>query len=62
MRVLLELRLENMTCGCCLRSVTEAIQSVDPDAGIETSLDARTVVSGLNEDIAQQEEAIDVQT
>ncbi|MDK4743068.1 heavy-metal-associated domain-containing protein [Rhizobium sp. LEGMi198b] len=39
----MELRIENMTCGGCARSVTKAIQSVDPDAKIETNPDARTV-------------------
>ncbi|NTJ62295.1 heavy-metal-associated domain-containing protein [Agrobacterium rhizogenes] len=39
----MELRIENMTCGGCARSVTKAIQSVDPDARIETNPDARTV-------------------
>ncbi|MGY5779664.1 heavy-metal-associated domain-containing protein [Rhizobium sp. LEGMi135b] len=39
----MELRIENMTCGGCARSVTKAIQSVDPDAMIETNPDARTV-------------------
>lgn len=33
----MELRIENMTCGGCARSVTKAIQSVDPNARIETN-------------------------
>ncbi|MDX3974995.1 heavy-metal-associated domain-containing protein [Shinella sp.] len=39
----MELRIENMTCGGCARSVTKAIQSVDPDARVETNPAARTV-------------------
>lgn len=39
----MDLRIENMTCGGCARSVTRAIQSVDPDAKIETNSAARTV-------------------
>jgi len=39
----MDLRIENMTCGGCARSVTRAIQSVDPDARIETHPAARTV-------------------
>lgn len=35
--------IDNMTCGGCARSVTKAIQSVDPDARIETSPAARSV-------------------
>ncbi|MAM41254.1 MAG: heavy metal transport/detoxification protein [Erythrobacter sp.] len=39
----MELRIEGMTCGGCAKSVTKAIQSVDPDARIETNPAARTV-------------------
>lgn len=33
----MELRIENMTCGGCARSVTKAIQSLDANAKIETN-------------------------
>ncbi|MHC1550802.1 heavy-metal-associated domain-containing protein [Phyllobacterium sp. K27] len=39
----MELRIESMTCGSCAKSVTKAIQSVDPDAKIETNPGARLV-------------------
>ena len=39
----MELRIEDMTCGGCARAVTKAIQSVDPDARIETDPAARRV-------------------
>lgn len=39
----MELRIENMTCGGCAKSVTKAIQSVDPAAKVETKPEARTV-------------------
>ena len=39
----MELRIESMTCGGCAKSVTRAIQSVDPNARIETDPAARTV-------------------
>jgi copper chaperone len=39
----MELKIENMTCGGCAKSVTKAIQSIDPNAGIETNPAARTV-------------------
>ncbi|MDW5316130.1 heavy-metal-associated domain-containing protein [Rhizobium sp. PL01] len=39
----MDLKIENMTCGGCARSVTKAIQSIDPNAGIETNPAARTV-------------------
>lgn len=39
----MELRIENMTCGGCAKSVTKAIQSVDPSARVETNPGARAV-------------------
>ncbi|MNJ49275.1 Heavy-metal-associated domain protein [compost metagenome] len=42
-RNLMELRIESMTCGGCARSVTRAIQSVDPNARIETDPASRMV-------------------
>jgi copper chaperone len=39
----MELRIENMTCGGCAKSVTRAIQSVDPHARVETDTANRTV-------------------
>lgn len=35
--------IPNMTCGGCARSVTRALQSVDPQARIETDPPAREV-------------------
>lgn len=37
------LKIENMTCGGCARSVTKAIQSVDPNATVKPDPAARTV-------------------
>jgi len=39
----MDLRIENMTCGGCARSVTKAIQSVDPSAKVETNPALRSV-------------------
>ncbi|MGZ9720078.1 heavy-metal-associated domain-containing protein [Rhizobium miluonense] len=39
----MELKIEGMTCGGCARSVTKAIQSVDPNAKVEANPDARAV-------------------
>lgn len=41
--ILMELKIENMTCGSCANSVTKAIQSVDPTAKIKTNAVARLV-------------------
>jgi copper chaperone len=40
----MQLHVENMTCGGCARSVTKAIQSVDPAAQVETDPKTRKVV------------------
>ena len=42
----IEISIEGMTCGGCARSVTKALQSVDPDARIETNPPAREVRVG----------------
>ncbi|WP_439605451.1 heavy-metal-associated domain-containing protein, partial [Shinella sp.] len=39
----MELKIESMTCGGCAKSVTRAIQSVDPNARVETDPAARSV-------------------
>jgi copper chaperone len=40
----MQFHVENMTCGGCAKSVTKAIQSVDPAASIETDPATRKVV------------------
>lgn len=40
----MQLHIENMTCGGCARSVTKAIQSVDPAASVEADPATRSVV------------------
>jgi copper chaperone len=37
------LHVENMECGGCARGVTRAIQSVDPQASVETDPPSRKV-------------------
>jgi len=39
----MDLKIEDMTCGGCARSVTKAIQSVDPNARVEANPAARAV-------------------
>lgn len=36
-------QIPNMTCGSCARSVTKALQSIDPHARIEADPPAREV-------------------
>ena len=40
---MLELRVEGMTCGHCVQSVTKAVQSIDPAAKVEIDLKAQRV-------------------
>ena len=39
----MQLTIQSMTCGGCLRSVTKTIQSVDPAATVSGDPDRRTV-------------------
>jgi copper chaperone len=39
----LELKVEGMSCGHCVRAVTEAIRAKDPGAQVAVDLTARTV-------------------
>ncbi|HEY2257606.1 MAG TPA: heavy-metal-associated domain-containing protein [Variovorax sp.] len=40
---MLHFHVPNMTCGGCAKSVTKALQSIDPQARIETDPPAREV-------------------
>ncbi|WP_028033829.1 heavy-metal-associated domain-containing protein [Chelativorans sp. J32] len=39
----MQFHIENMTCGGCVRSVTKAIHSVDPDAKVTADPETRKV-------------------
>ncbi|MDP1576736.1 MAG: heavy-metal-associated domain-containing protein [Cypionkella sp.] len=39
----MQFHIENMTCGGCARSVTKAIQSVDPAAEVKADPSTHTV-------------------
>ncbi|MGY6634563.1 MAG: heavy-metal-associated domain-containing protein [Alkalilacustris sp.] len=40
----MQFHIENMTCGGCVRGVTQAIRSVDPEAGIDADPPSRNLV------------------
>lgn len=40
---MLELHVDKMTCGHCVRAVTEAVQEIDPAARVEIDLPRKTV-------------------
>ena len=35
---MLDLQIPNMSCGHCVRAITEAVQAVDPAAQVQTDL------------------------
>jgi copper chaperone len=40
---MVELRVDEMTCGHCVRAVTQAVRSVEPEARVEVDLDSKRV-------------------
>lgn len=55
----MELRIENMTCGGCAKSVTKAIQTVDPGARVETNPEARMVKVETTASFAALQQVLD---
>jgi len=47
----MQFQIDNMTCGGCARSVTKAIQSVDPQAKVDIDLTTKriNIESGADE-------------
>lgn len=37
----MQFRIEDMTCGGCVRRITKAVQSVDPDAIVDADVAGR---------------------
>ncbi|MCA0270474.1 MAG: heavy-metal-associated domain-containing protein [Proteobacteria bacterium] len=48
----MQFHIQNMTCGGCIRSVTKAIRSVDPDA--EVSADPGTHKVDVKSDASRE--------
>jgi copper chaperone CopZ len=40
---MLELSVTGMTCGHCVRAVTDAVKAVDPEAEVQVDLDSKRV-------------------
>lgn len=55
----MELKIQNMTCGGCARSVTKAIQSVDPNAKIEADPATRAVTVETGAALATLQKALE---
>ena len=44
---MIRLKVEKMSCGGCAKSLTRAVQSIEPNAGVDVDLGAKLVtVSG----------------
>lgn len=39
----MELKIENMTCGGCVKSVTKVLHTIDPNARVEADLAAHCI-------------------
>ncbi|MCT7665010.1 heavy-metal-associated domain-containing protein [Shinella kummerowiae] len=55
----MKLTIENMTCGGCARSVTKAIQSVDPNARVDTNPAIRSVEVETNATLAAVKQVLE---
>jgi copper chaperone len=42
---MITLHVDGMTCGHCVRAVTQAIQALDPGARVQVDLAAKTVAT-----------------
>lgn len=53
---MLELTVPDMTCGSCVRAITKAVQSADPEAKVDVSLSEKRVrvESALSRDEVEQ--------
>ncbi len=40
---MIELKVENMTCGHCVSTVTKTLKAVDPHATVDVDLEAKRV-------------------
>jgi len=55
---MIELTVNGMTCGGCVRSVTRAVNSVDPSASVEVDLPTKRVKVDSQADAARIQQAI----
>jgi copper chaperone len=55
---LVELTVEGMTCGHCVRAVTEAIQALDPTAKVDIALPSGALRAETRLSAAEVAEAV----
>ena len=56
---MVELTVSGMTCGGCARAVTNAVQSVDPAAGVVVDVASKRVSIDSHADVAEIKAAIE---
>lgn len=54
----MKFHVENMTCGSCVRHVTQAVASVDPQATLEADTVSRTISVNTGADAAAIQKAL----
>lgn len=54
-----QLQVENMTCGHCVKAVTQAVQSVDPQAQVQIELADKSVRVGTDKGLDAVRAAIE---
>ncbi|KAB8041739.1 heavy-metal-associated domain-containing protein [Janthinobacterium aquaticum] len=54
-----QLQVENMTCGHCVKAVTQAVQTVDPQAQVQIELADKSVKVGTDKGLDAIRDAIE---
>lgn len=56
---MIDFKVLGMTCGCCVRGVTNAIKRIDADAIVNVDLQSKTVSVKSTADARQLQQAIE---
>ena len=56
---MIELKVENMTCGHCVSTVTKTLKAVDPEATVDVDLEAKRVRVETRQPVDLLTEALD---
>ncbi|CAH0350401.1 MULTISPECIES: heavy-metal-associated domain-containing protein [Sphingomonadales] len=56
---MIDFKVQGMTCGGCVRGVTNALQRVDADAVVNVDLASKTVSVSSAADVQQLKQAIE---
>ena len=56
---MIDFKVQGMTCGGCVRGVTDALQRVDADAVVNVDLASKTVSVSSAADVQQLKQAIE---